>query len=755
MPTLAEFDYAMERAGRYVPAIKQLGGGTVKAHGEGQPFRTTGDTAVVYKLDSPGFGPIALRCFHDDRILDRTLELYRNLSQPVVHRRLLKPDYSPLVERIAIFPEGVVLRSAELRSFTSPVVATEWLQGPTLLRAADHACRGANTDALHSLATGWRNAIEALGSVQFVHGSLSADNAMVDLNRGIVLVDYDRAWWPGLGPPADDDAPENYRHKRHADSPPERQDDFPALVIYVSLRILAASPALRQRYGQPATVRDGGLLFTEQDLYAANRSALFRELSLLEDLETRALVGILREVARAPVDQTPSIADAVAAARAVRRQVDQTAVQRQPNLDAWPSNADHGDERSGHAGKASSRTVSPEMREHLRSALYAGDAGAVVQLWPRMSHDPASSHLAIQANGLIQRFVRAGLDEAVSTGTSEEIIDAVANSRRLGVPVTAKGVRADRHAKNQLKLVERVRTAVSDDNRALLADFGTIEEALPLGDGDDDLKSAMAMALQWRMLDEAIQSDDDQRILRAVTPSLWSAPGYLAPDALERVQRARSRMRWKEEMRRALRERDGPRLAALIDLQPDGAAEKLTSIELKRAGRLIAQSRALDRLQTAMASKGDKELVDAMNEVEAAGALLPPELDWAGISDVIDRLSLIASIRRAALNEPRDYLRLGRLLPAARESFGTSTPYLGSQLDIEELERDVQRDTQRRRLLEALATGDEVAIAHAASPDPYGVVPSLPNEQRRFVEKLLERLRKLDPLRSIEPQPRH
>jgi hypothetical protein len=263
----------------------------------------------------------------------------------------------------------------------------------------------------------------------------------------------------------------------------------------------------------------------------------------------------------------------------------------------------------------------------------------------------------------------------------------------------------------------------------------------------------MALALQWRMLDEAIQQDDDQRILRSVTPELWAEPGYLSQEALERVQLARARMRWKEEMRRALRERDGPRLAALIDLQPEGASEKLTPIELRRAERLVAQSKALDRLQSAMAAKSDKELVDAMNEVEATGALLPPELDWAGISDVIDRLSLVASIRRAATSEPRDYLRLGRLLPAAREAFGMAMPYLGSQLDIDELERDVQRDTQRRRLLEALATGDETAIAHAASPDPYGVVPSLPDEQRRVVERILERLRRIDPLRTIEPRP--
>ena len=115
---------------------------------------------------------------------------------------------------------------------------------------------------------------------------------------------------------------------------------------------------------------------------------------------------------------------------------------------------------------------------------------------------------------------------------------------------------------------------------------------------------------------------------------------------------------------------------------------------------------------------------------------------------MIDRLSLVTSIRRAAQSDPRDYLRLGRLLPALREAYGSQAPYLGSSLDLERLEWEVQRDTHLRRLLDAIATGDETAIAHSASPDPYGVLAELPPAERASVEALLLRLQKANPLSS-------
>ncbi len=751
MPTLAEFDYAMLRPGRYVPAVRRLGGGTVIARGEGQPFRITGNDAVVYKLDNPGFGAIALRCFLDEERAEQSAAIYHELAQPTTLRRFTSDPSSPLVQRLAWFPDGVTLRSDQLRSFSTPVVATEWIEGPTLFRAAEHAARSQNGQALASLAEGWQRAKNALATLQFAHGSLSPDNALIDLHRGVVFIDYDHAWWPGL-PLAIPHAAglTHYRHRHAQTATPWQVDAFAALVIYVSLRVLTAYPALRDRYGQPSVVRDGSLLFDQRDLDAPKRSELFREMEMIDDVEIRTLVAVLRQAAQSEPDQIPSIDDAIAAAATARHEV----IRRnqphhhQPADDPWIDRVDAPvDENEPQpAPPEPEETISPVMRAALDRAIATGDAVTVTRIWPSLASDPESSWQAIPANHLIRRFVSAGLDEAMSGGVPQAIIDAVAVSRSLGVPVSMEHVRAERRSRLALNLRAQVDTAIATDDRETLADLGAIEDILSLTEHDTDLRATMSMAMQLRTLKHAIDADDDEQILRSVTAEIWSTPGYLPAGIADRVQLARSRMRWKEEVRRALKSRDGLRLGALTEIAPAGALEKLTETERKRVQRLIDQTAALEKLSVAMSGGGDRQLVDAMNAVESTGALLPKELDWASVSSVIDRLSLVASTRRAALSEPRDYLRLGRLLPALREAYGGESAYLGSGLDVEGLEWEVQRDTHRRRLLEALSTNDEAAIAHAASPDPYNVVGDLPPADRTRVEALLAARQKANPL---------
>jgi len=750
MPSLAEFDYAMLRPGRHVPAIRRLGGGTVIARGEGQPFRITGNEAVVYKLDNPGFGGIALRCFLDEEVAERAAGIYSALAEPATMRRLAAEPSSPLVQRLAWFSDGVTLRSNQLRSFSTPVVATEWIDGPTLFRAAEHAARSRNGQALFSLAEGWRRAVGALSALQFAHGSLSPDNALVDMNRGIVLVDYDHAWWPGLPLAAESPGLTHYRHRHGQSATPWQSDAFAALVIYVSLRVLASNPALRDRYGQPSVVRDGSLLFDQHDFDAPKRSELFRELELIDDVEVRALVAVLRQAAQHDPEQTPIIDRAIAAAINAKQEVIRRNQPQRQTRSSEPEQPalDDSVERDAPSGSASEPVtgVSPVMRAALDRAIASGDAVTVSRIWPALATDPESSWQAISANKLIQRFVNAGLEEAMEHGSSQAIIDAAAVSRSLGVPLSTEYVRAERRARLALNLRAQVNTAVAADDRETLADLGAIEDVFSLSEHDTDVRATVSLASQLRTLRQAVELGDDEQILRSVTPELLATPRYLPSDVDARVQLARARMRWKEEVRRVMKSRDGERLVALFDVAPAGAPDKLTPTERKRAQRLIDQTAALEKLSLAMSSGSDRQLVDAMNSVESTGALLPPELDWASVSSVIDRLSLVASARRAALTDPRDYLRLGRLLPALREAYGGETAYLGAGLDVERLEWEVQRDTHRRRLLEAIQTNDETAIAHAASPDPYNVVADLAPADQARVEALLARLQQANPL---------
>jgi hypothetical protein len=104
---------------------------------------------------------------------------------------------------------------------------------------------------------------------------------------------------------------------------------------------------------------------------------------------------------------------------------------------------------------------------------------------------------------------------------------------------------------------------------------------------------------------------------------------------------------------------------------------------------------------------------------------------------VVDRMSLIAAIRRAAQAEPPDYARLARLIPAAQRAGSAGPLDLGPGLDLATLEEDVRREAHRERLREAIAQGDDKAILAAAVPDPYGTIATLSPEERARVETVI------------------
>jgi hypothetical protein len=79
-----------------------------------------------------------------------------------------------------------------------------------------------------------------------------------------------------------------------------------------------------------------------------------------------------------------------------------------------------------------------------------------------------------------------------------------------------------------------------------------------------------------------------------------------------------------------------------------------------------------------------------------------------------------------------------RLLPAAKEASGGTTPDLGEGIDFEQVELDVRRHAQRNRLREALKIDDDKLIVAAALPDLYGSIDTLsPGEQVR-VQRAIE-----------------
>ena len=211
-------------------------------------------------------------------------------------------------------------------------------------------------------------------------------------------------------------------------------------------------------------------------------------------------------------------------------------------------------------------------------------------------------------------------------------------------------------------------------------------------------------------------SDDDVAIAAAVDPELWREEGSLPPAARQRLDLARSRIRWAEDVRAALRRRDGIALRRLLESPPPDAESQLTDVERRRIERASTREAAVSRLERALREGPDREVVAALAEFESAGAPFPDVLDWTAVRGVVDRISLAEALRAAAAADPPDTAQLARLLPAARAALGDQG-CRGNRTGPS-LEQSVLRAAHLARLREAIAAGDDARIAFAAVPDP-------------------------------------
>ena len=187
--------------------------------------------------------------------------------------------------------------------------------GPTVLAAVDRACRSRDSGYLAALAQAWSGAVPAATEVGFVHGDLTADNAIVRPKEGIAYVDYDTAYWPDAPSVPRLDPAAAYRHPRGITTSSRNMRTIsPHLLIYMSLRILAVWPELAGGTRAAAIMRGAGLLFQPRDLAHPDGSPLFGKLRVVNDAQVQGLVGILREACLSDPDKIPTFAESLALA---------------------------------------------------------------------------------------------------------------------------------------------------------------------------------------------------------------------------------------------------------------------------------------------------------------------------------------------------------------------------------------------------------------------------------------------------------
>ncbi|MDQ2682041.1 MAG: hypothetical protein M3Y37_00800, partial [Chloroflexota bacterium] len=427
MSLLTQYDNAMVRGQRSVPVISRLGGGTLATIGDNTPFRVAGATAVVYQLRQPTGKVLALRAWHARDPDADTIERYRALSRSDLLGQFRTHPNSPLVHTLAYHPDAVLIEADDSRDMNRPMVVLDWVMGPTVLAAVDRACRAKDGAYLNALAGAWRTAIEVGADIGFVHGDLSGSNAIVRPKEGIAFVDYDTAYWGGApSVPKLDPAPA-WRHRDGVPADPERVDDFPALLMYASLRLLAVWPELRMEHGQPATVKDAGLLFSPRDLANPDGSALFGKARVISDTGVLALIGVLRELALAPVDDLPTFAAALEMADHIARSgplvpPPVTAPRRQqtrrpsattgerpaPVRSAEPAPPAPGPDEPASYWPAHQRAWNPDALSELAGAVARGDLARAEMLWTSVATEPGATAL-LPALHLLRNEGRTGV----------------------------------------------------------------------------------------------------------------------------------------------------------------------------------------------------------------------------------------------------------------------------------------------------------------------------------------------------------
>ncbi|MGO9109298.1 MAG: protein kinase domain-containing protein [Thermoguttaceae bacterium] len=272
---------------------------TIEMTESGEPQTWSGSFAVVYKANLPDGTPLALRTFKAESLERR--ERYDWIA------KYLKDHKLPCLVDFQYHDSGVRLPGDEV---WYPLMVMDWVEGATLLRYVRARCLEGKASSMAKAARHWAALVQELAKAQVVHGDLEPANVLVTKTGKLKVVDYDNMCVPALiGLPSLEVGTEPYRHPRRITATPlsPELDNFAALVIYTSLRALAAVPRLWVKHVEQLG-RDT-LLFHGDDFRDPDASSLFRDLRRSPEREVRRLAKIVFKAADAKLNQTPSLAE--------------------------------------------------------------------------------------------------------------------------------------------------------------------------------------------------------------------------------------------------------------------------------------------------------------------------------------------------------------------------------------------------------------------------------------------------------------
>ena len=246
----------------------------------GEPYRSSGAFAVVFKMKDPKTGRnYALKCFTDEQ--EGRGEAYRQIAEEL---EFVDSTYITAVKYL----EQELFVDSSCNDEVFPVLLMDWVDGETMeTYISNHY---ADSHAMAMLCYRFCKMAGWLRAQSFAHGDIKPDNIMVRPDGTLTLVDYDGMYVAAMkGRKSPTIGTKDFAHPlRTVDDFDETIDDFALAVIALSLKAISLDPALYTTYG--ASDR---LLFAASDFLDLSKSKVLSALQdLLADEELKTLLSM-------------------------------------------------------------------------------------------------------------------------------------------------------------------------------------------------------------------------------------------------------------------------------------------------------------------------------------------------------------------------------------------------------------------------------------------------------------------------------
>ena len=288
-PTTTAFSESIQNPGVCFRGNSELAGSAAATTPRGLPLVYSGNFACVYKVKEAMGKDVAVRCF--TREVRDQQQRYDRLSE------YLKTALPETFVDFEYLPQGILVKSQWY-----PIVKMDWANGEPLDKFVRQNLD--KPDAISGVAARWRGAVGSLRGLGIAHNDLQHGNVMVQADNRLHLVDYDGIFLPQFqGELSPEIGHKNYQHpQRSAKNYDAQIDNFPALVVYLSLLALRADPKLWDRF-----YNDDNLLLTNKDYEAPKESECFQALQQSPNETVRKLAVQLERYCALPVEQVPDL----------------------------------------------------------------------------------------------------------------------------------------------------------------------------------------------------------------------------------------------------------------------------------------------------------------------------------------------------------------------------------------------------------------------------------------------------------------